>query len=82
VLHDVSLTLDPDAVVTDVGSTKSEVIATARAELRERFPRFVAGHPSPGARRAASSPPRRSFSGARASCSRPLPKPRRMRWSW
>jgi prephenate dehydrogenase len=48
VLHDVSLTLDASAVVTDVGSTKSEVVATAREELRERFPRFVAGHPIAG----------------------------------
>jgi prephenate dehydrogenase len=48
VLHDVSLTLDANAVVTDVGSTKSEVVATARGELRERFPRFVAGHPIAG----------------------------------
>lgn len=48
VLHDVSLTLDANAVVTDVGSTKTEVVATAREELRERFPRFVPGHPIAG----------------------------------
>ena len=48
VLHDVSLALDANAVVTDVGSTKSEVVATARGELRERFPRFVPGHPIAG----------------------------------
>ena len=48
VLHDVSLALDAGAVVTDVGSTKTEVVATARAELRERFPRFVPGHPIAG----------------------------------
>jgi prephenate dehydrogenase len=34
--------------VTDVGSTKSEVVAIARAELRERFVRFVPGHPIAG----------------------------------
>src|SRR5687768_14138234 len=30
VLHDVALALDPGAVVTDVGSTKGDVVATAR----------------------------------------------------
>jgi len=48
VLHDVSLSLDPEAVVTDAGSTKGEVVNTAREELRERFPRFVPGHPIAG----------------------------------
>ena len=48
VLHDVALAMDPQAVVTDVGSTKGEVVALAREELRERFPRFVPGHPIAG----------------------------------
>jgi prephenate dehydrogenase len=48
VLHDVSLALDAGAVVTDVGSTKTDVVATARAELRDRFARFVPGHPIAG----------------------------------
>ncbi len=48
VLHDVSLALDEDAVVTDAGSTKGEVVRVARGELRERFPRFVPGHPIAG----------------------------------
>ena len=48
VLHDIALTLAPHAVVTDVGSTKGEVVRIAREELRERFPRFVAGHPIAG----------------------------------
>ncbi|HXF77862.1 MAG TPA: prephenate dehydrogenase/arogenate dehydrogenase family protein [Usitatibacter sp.] len=48
VLHDVALTLDAGAVVTDAGSTKAEVVRLARAELRERFPRFVPGHPIAG----------------------------------
>jgi prephenate dehydrogenase len=48
VLHDVSLALDDDAVVTDAGSTKGEVVRTAREELRERFARFVPGHPIAG----------------------------------
>ena len=48
VLHDVGLALGPHAVVTDVGSTKGDVVRTARHELRERFPRFVPGHPIAG----------------------------------
>jgi prephenate dehydrogenase len=35
-------------VVTDVGSTKRDVVDAARHELRERFPRFVPGHPIAG----------------------------------
>ncbi len=34
--------------MTDAGSTKTEVARTAREELRERFPRFVPGHPIAG----------------------------------
>ena len=48
VLHDVGLSMEAGAVVTDVGSTKAEVASTARAELRERFARFVPGHPIAG----------------------------------
>ena len=48
VLHDVALALDPAAVVTDVGSTKEEVVRVARQELRALFPRFVPGHPIAG----------------------------------
>ena len=48
VLHDVALALEADAVVTDAGSTKEEVVRLARSELRERFVRFVPGHPIAG----------------------------------
>ncbi|HEX3099090.1 MAG TPA: prephenate dehydrogenase/arogenate dehydrogenase family protein [Usitatibacter sp.] len=48
VLHDVALAMDAHAVVTDVGSTKGEVMTVAREELRDRFPRFVPGHPIAG----------------------------------
>lgn len=39
------------AVVTDVGSTKADVIAAARAELGGHFTRFVPGHPIAGRER-------------------------------
>ena len=48
VLHDVALALPPTAVVTDVGSAKTDVVKSARAELRALFPRFVPAHPIAG----------------------------------
>jgi prephenate dehydrogenase len=48
VLHDIALAMDAATVVTDVGSTKTDVVRTAREELRAHFPRFVAGHPIAG----------------------------------
>ena len=47
-LHDVGIAAEAHAVITDVGSTKGEVVRIARQELRERFPRFVPGHPIAG----------------------------------
>lgn len=41
--------LAPNAVVTDAGSTKGDVIAAARAHLGSALPRFVPGHPIAGA---------------------------------
>jgi len=48
ILHDVALALEPNAVVTDAGSTKGDVTRVAREELRAHFPRFVPGHPIAG----------------------------------
>jgi prephenate dehydrogenase len=48
VLRDVATAIGPNSVVTDAGSTKAEVVRTARETLRERFPRFVPGHPIAG----------------------------------
>jgi prephenate dehydrogenase len=41
----------PGAVLTDVGSTKADVIAAARSELGACFARFVPGHPIAGRER-------------------------------
>lgn len=49
VLASVKPYLHDKSVVTDVGSTKSDVIATARQILGNRFARFVPGHPIAGA---------------------------------
>jgi prephenate dehydrogenase len=40
--------LRPDAIVTDAGSTKSDVVAAARAALGERIGCFIPGHPIAG----------------------------------
>jgi len=43
--------LAPDAVVTDAGSTKRDVIEAARVSLGNAFARFVPAHPIAGAER-------------------------------
>ncbi|HEY0878518.1 MAG TPA: prephenate dehydrogenase/arogenate dehydrogenase family protein [Zeimonas sp.] len=43
--------LDPQAIVTDCGSTKRSVIDGARAGLGDAFLRFVPGHPIAGSER-------------------------------
>lgn len=40
--------LGPRTIVTDAGSTKSDVVAAARAALGERINQFVPGHPIAG----------------------------------
>ncbi len=40
--------LEPHTVVTDAGSTKCDVVASARAALGERIRQFVPGHPIAG----------------------------------
>jgi prephenate dehydrogenase len=41
--------LEPDAVVTDVGSAKASVVEAARLHLGHHFAKFVPGHPIAGA---------------------------------
>jgi prephenate dehydrogenase len=40
--------LEPHTIVTDAGSTKSDVVAAARAVLGQRIAQFVPGHPIAG----------------------------------
>src|SRR5436190_19845593 len=51
VLTAVADALAPDAIVTDVGSTKVSVTEDARAALGRRFADFVPGHPIAGRER-------------------------------
>ncbi|MGB3428583.1 MAG: prephenate dehydrogenase/arogenate dehydrogenase family protein [Burkholderiaceae bacterium] len=48
VMRAIAPHLRADAVVTDVGSTKADVLAAARGELGSAFARFVPGHPIAG----------------------------------
>src|SRR5690625_117487 len=41
--------LKPTTVITDVGSTKADVVSLAQELLKEHYPRFVPGHPIAGA---------------------------------
>jgi prephenate dehydrogenase len=41
--------LKPEAVITDAGSTKTDVVAAARAHMGKHLPRFVPAHPIAGA---------------------------------
>ena len=48
ILETIAPALGVATVVTDVGSTKADVIVAARATLGVHFPRFVPGHPIAG----------------------------------
>ncbi len=50
-LAQIAGALAPTAVVTDVGSTKADVLAAARAALGPAFERFVPAHPIAGSER-------------------------------
>ncbi len=47
-LRDIAPHLQPGTVVTDAGSTKSDVVAAARAALADKIHQFVPGHPIAG----------------------------------
>lgn len=48
-LAEIAPALSPSAVISDVGSTKSDVVDVARRALGPAFARFVPGHPIAGA---------------------------------
>lgn len=49
ILQAISPHLKPDAVITDAGSTKGDVVAAARGHMGALLPRFVPAHPIAGA---------------------------------
>lgn len=48
ILASIRAHLDPQAIVTDAGSTKSDVVAAARKALGERIGQFIPAHPIAG----------------------------------
>ncbi len=49
IMQTIAPYLDEKTVVTDAGSTKQNVVASARSHLGEHLPRFVPAHPIAGA---------------------------------
>ncbi|HZP87131.1 MAG TPA: prephenate dehydrogenase/arogenate dehydrogenase family protein [Burkholderiales bacterium] len=49
VLSEIAPWIAPDAIVTDAGSTKQDVVAAARRAMGEAIDRFVPAHPIAGA---------------------------------
>jgi prephenate dehydrogenase len=49
VMRAIAPHLEPQTIVTDGGSTKSDVVAAARAAFGDRIAQFVPGHPIAGA---------------------------------
>jgi prephenate dehydrogenase len=64
----------PDAVITDGGSTKRDVVAAARARLAECLPRFVPAHPIAGAERSGADAARADLFLHRHVVLTPLPE--------
>jgi len=55
VMHRIAPHLAADAIVTDAGSTKQDVIAAARLALGPKISRFVPGHPIAGAEKSGAA---------------------------
>jgi prephenate dehydrogenase len=66
--------LGPDTVVTDGGSTKSDVVAAARAAFGERVGQFVPAHPIAGAENSGAAAARSDLYRERKVVLTPLPE--------
>lgn len=66
--------LAPDALITDAGSTKQDVIAAARAGLGARVACFVPAHPIAGAERSGAAAARADLYAGRSVILTPLPE--------
>ncbi|MQY50374.1 prephenate dehydrogenase/arogenate dehydrogenase family protein [Rhodocyclus tenuis] len=74
VLTRIAPSLGPQAIVTDAGSTKSDVVAVARAALGEQFARFVPAHPIAGAENSGAAAARQDLFAGRKLVLTPLPE--------
>lgn len=75
-LHSVAPVLSPQCIVSDVGSTKQDVIAAARAALGPRVGQFVPGHPIAGAETSGASAARAGLFVDKPLILTPLPENR------
>jgi len=55
ILQSIKPHLNKDTVITDAGSTKSDVLAAAQSILGEQFSQFIGGHPIAGAEKSGVS---------------------------
>lgn len=55
VVEDIAAHLNPEAIVTDGGSAKAQVVAAAKQTLGEKFKQFVPGHPIAGTEKSGPS---------------------------
>jgi prephenate dehydrogenase len=74
VLERIAPTLGRDTIVTDAGSTKSDVVALARAALGPRFAQFVPAHPIAGAENSGAAAARVDLYRSRKVVLTPLPE--------
>jgi prephenate dehydrogenase len=64
----------PDAVVTDAGSTKRDVVAYARAAFGKALPRFVPAHPIAGAEKSGAAAARPNLFNGKPVVLTPIPE--------
>ena len=74
VMHAIRPHLGPHALVTDGGSTKSDVVAAARAALGDRIAQFVPGHPIAGAEKSGVAAAKADLYQGRRIVLTPLPE--------
>jgi prephenate dehydrogenase len=73
VMQAIAPALVPDAVVSDVGSTKQDVVGLAQAHLAANLGRFVPGHPIAGAENSGAGAARADLFSGRNVVLTPLP---------
>ncbi|MGA7949109.1 MAG: prephenate dehydrogenase/arogenate dehydrogenase family protein [Thiobacillaceae bacterium] len=73
VMQAIAPALAPDVVISDVGSTKQDVVAMARTYLTDSLGRFVPGHPIAGAETSGAGAARADLFGGRNVVLTPLP---------
>ena len=71
---DLAKVMPPTCIVTDVGSTKQDVIAAARAGLGDRIAKFVPAHPIAGAETNGAAAARLSLYADKPLILTPLPE--------